>query len=101
MEVLGGAGPTPKNALLSIPALRVETGFPTTCALVRSLCEQTTQVIGATCLLETWDRPIHLTVQERAWAGETRDMVMAELDKLPTWMEARMDIMGVPLQCSG
>lgn len=71
------------NALVNLPLLRMEAGFPTTCSLMRSLQEQACQVIGMTCLEECAELATNLTVEELSAAAEVRSLVIIELQQLP------------------
>ncbi len=83
------------NSLMSLPQLRLEVGFPGTCHLMRSLQEQTAQLLGITCMGEALSPHLSLTIQDRAYATEDRVVVLAELEQLPTWIERRMELLTV------
>lgn len=74
------------NSLVNFPVLRMSSGFPTTCSVMSSLQEQTCQVIGMTCLKET------LTIDELSAAAEVRSAMIIELQQLPVWLEARIEM---------
>ena len=78
-------------ALLTVPHLRVESGFPMTLAWLRSMQEQTTQLVGMTCLHEQLSTSASLTTDERCWAASGRSAVIGELGQFPTWIESRVE----------
>ena len=83
------------QALLTFHQLRLEVGFPVLSHVMRSLQEQTAQLIGLTCLGEPLAPYLGLSVQDRADATAQRELVQQELDDLPTWMESRMQLLTV------
>lgn len=86
------------KALLRIPVLRIQLGFPKTCSLMHSLQEQAIQIVGCRCLADHQGLMTRLTVQERADATESRSEIMAELSGFPVWIETRADLMSVELK---
>ena len=83
------------QAILTFQQLRLETGFPVFSHVMRSLQEQTAQLIGITCLGESLAPFLGLSVQDRADATVQRDLVKTELDEMPTWMESRLQLLTV------
>ena len=77
--------------LLGYPSLRLQEGFPVTCAWVRSLLEHTTIMIGAMILNEPNYLLERLTEDLRADAANQRANILAELNQLPCWMEAKVE----------
>ena len=71
--------------------LRLDSGFPITCAWLDAMAEQTTQLIGQCCLHEPLGSPLGLTVDDRAAAASCRSLVIVEMNGFPTWVEARID----------
>ena len=83
------------QAILTFQVLRLESGFPVFSHVMRSLQEQTAQMIGITCLGETLAPYLGLSVQDRADATAERELVTQELDDIPTWMESRLQLLSV------
>ena len=83
------------QAILTFQLLRLETGFPVFSHVMRSLQEQTAQLIGITCLGEALAPYLGLSVQDRADAAAQRELVQQELDDMPTWMESRLQLLTV------
>ncbi len=76
--------------LTTVPHLEIEGGFPVTLVWLRSLLEQTIQLIGSTCLAEPLSARLNLTTDDMSRAAEDRSRVYVELNKLSTWLETRM-----------
>ena len=83
------------QSILTFQQLRLESGFPVFSHVMRSLQEQTAQMIGITCLGESLAPFLGLSVQDRADATAERDLVKQELDDMPTWMESRLQLLTV------
>ena len=81
------------QAILTFQQLRLESGFPVLSHVMRSLQEQTAQLIGLTCMGESLAPFLGLSVQDRADASAQRDLVKQELDDIPTWMESRLQLL--------
>ena len=77
--------------LRTVRILRLDSGFPITCAWLDAMAEQTTQLIGKCCLHEPLGGPMGLTVDDRAAAASCRSLVIVELNGFPTWVEGRID----------
>ena len=77
--------------LTTVPHLDIEGGFPVTLVWLRSLMEQTIQLIGSTCLTEPLSTRLDLTTDDMHRAAEDRSRVYMELNKLATWLETRLD----------
>ena len=71
----------------------MDTGFPMSLCWLEAMCEQSTQIIGQTCMHETLNANLGLTVVDRSDAASDRSYIIVELNALPSWLECRVETM--------